>query len=63
MNVVCPKYNRESEGGRTFTVRTIKDWNALDISLRKEKSISTFKRRFQNQILRDQKSAMRLEIA
>ena len=63
MNMVCPKYIRESEGGRIFTVRTIKDWNALDVSLRKDKSISTFKCRFYNQILRDQKSAMRLEIS
>ena len=44
MNMVCPKYTRETEGGRTFTVRTIKDWNALDVTLRKQKSIATFKR-------------------
>jgi hypothetical protein len=44
MNMVCPKYTIETEGGRTFTVRTIKDWNALDVTLRKQKSIATFKR-------------------
>ncbi len=32
MNMVCPKYTRETEGGRTFTVRTIKDWNSLDVT-------------------------------
>ena len=42
--MVCPKYTIETEGGRTFTVRTIKDWNALDVTLRKQKSIATFKR-------------------
>ena len=26
---ICPKYNRETEGGRTFTVTTIKQWNQL----------------------------------
>jgi hypothetical protein len=51
MNMVCPKYIRQSQGGRTFTVRTIKNWNALVVSLPKEKSISTFKRRFYSQIL------------
>ena len=62
MNMVCPKYTRETEGGRTFTVRTIKDWNALDVTLRKHKSIATFKRSLYTKILTDQKSAMRLEI-
>ena len=63
MNMVCPKYIRETEGGRTFTVRTIKDWNTLDASLRKQKSIASFKRSFYNQILTEQKSAMCLETA
>ena len=40
MNMVRPKYIRESEGRRTLTVRTIKNWNALDVSLRKKKSIA-----------------------
>ena len=57
MNMVCPKYIRETEGGRTFTVRTIKDWNTLDVSLHKQKSITSFKRSFYNQILTEQKSA------
>ena len=63
MNMVCPKYIRETEGGRTFTVRTTKDWNTLDVSLRKQKSITSFKRSFYNQILTEQKSAMCLETA
>ena len=63
MNMVCPKYIRETEGGRTFTVRTIKDWNTLDDSLHKQKSITSFKHSFYNQILSEQKSAMCLETA
>ena len=61
--MVCPKYIRETEGGRTFTVRAIKDWNTLDALLRKQKSITSFKRSFYNQILTEQKSAMCLETA
>ncbi len=56
MNMMCPKYIRVTEGVRTFTVTTIKDWNALDVSLRRQKSISIFKRDLYNQTLRDQKS-------
>ena len=29
LNFLCPKYKRETEGGRTFTVTTIKQWNQL----------------------------------
>ena len=61
--MVCPKYIKETGGGCTFTVRTIKDWNTLDVSLRKQKSITSFKCSFYNQILTEQKSAMCLETA
>ena len=29
LNLVCPKYKRKTEGGRTFTVRTIQSWNSI----------------------------------
>jgi hypothetical protein len=64
LNMVCPKYIRETEGGRTFTVITIKEWNTLDVPLRSHIHISSFKRGLYNKLLRrDQKNAMRLEIA
>ena len=25
-----PKYKRKTEGGRTFTIRTIRDWNCMN---------------------------------
>ena len=31
LNFLCPKYKRETEGGRTFTVTTKKQWNQLPI--------------------------------
>ncbi len=36
MNMMCPKYIRETEGGHISTVRTIKDWDALDVLLRRQ---------------------------
>ena len=44
LNLLCRKYTRKTEGGRTFTVRTIAEWNAFDLSIRKKRSITSFKR-------------------
>jgi hypothetical protein len=42
-NLVCPRYNRESEGGRTFQISGIKLWNSIPIEIRKKETIGTFK--------------------
>ena len=34
LNLLCPRYNYATEGGRSFTVRSIKDWNSVPRSLR-----------------------------
>ena len=33
INLMCPKYKRKT-GGRTFTIRTIKDWNCMNANIR-----------------------------
>ena len=33
-NLTSPRYNRETEGGRTFTVTTCKAWNTLSLPVR-----------------------------
>ena len=38
-------YNRITEGGRTFAVRTTKDWNSIDINIRKADSLNNFKKK------------------
>ena len=35
-NLVCPFYNRETEGGRTFKVRRAKLWNKIPLDMRKK---------------------------
>ena len=35
-NLVCPRYNKESEGGRTFLVSGIKLWNCIHIDVKKK---------------------------
>ncbi|XP_078363859.1 uncharacterized protein LOC144648098 [Oculina patagonica] len=39
----CPRYNRETEGGRTFLVSATKCWNSLPIYIRTSTSIKAFK--------------------
>ncbi len=51
---------RETEGGRTFVVRTAKEWNALDIPLRSQNSVAKFKRELYAQLLQEQKTTMQL---
>ena len=42
VNLLCPLHRNISEGGRTFVVRTVKDWNNLPRSL-KTRSLKSFK--------------------
>ena len=56
LNLLCPSHRNASEGGRTFAVRTIKDWNSLPRSLKTEKSVKSFKAKLCNTILNSQKT-------
>ena len=58
----CPRYKRKTEGGKTFAVRTIIDWNSIDINIRNKTTVSSFKRNIYNKFLNDQKVAIRQEI-
>ena len=53
--MLCPMYNRKTEGGRTFTVRTVLDWNKLDLNGRSISSAPGFRRSFYKQLLNEQK--------
>ncbi len=43
INLVCPKFQRTCDGGRTFTVSGIKLWNSLPADIRKTDNINNFK--------------------
>ena len=43
LNFLCPKYKRETEGGRTFTFTTIKQWNQLPRVVREKGTVASFK--------------------
>ena len=49
LNLSCPRYKRSTEGGRSFTVRAITEWNLLNVDLKRSSSAKTFKRSLLNQ--------------
>ena len=58
LNFNCPRYKNETEGGRTFTVRSIKEWNNLDKDLKELKSAKALKKKVINNLLSKQNSNM-----
>ena len=44
LNLVCPRFKRESEGGRSFTVSTTSLWNTIPSNLRSKPSLARFKK-------------------
>ena len=56
LKLLCPFHNNFSEGGRTFAVRMVKDWNNLPQSLKTNKSLKSFKSEFWKTLLNSQKS-------
>ena len=62
INLIFPKYKRETEGGRTFTIRTIKDWNCMNANIRNNGSLASFKHSVFKSFLAEQKAAMFLRL-
>ena len=44
LNLVCLRFKRESEGGRSFTVSTTRLWNMIPSTIRSKPSLATFKK-------------------
>ena len=43
-NFHCPVFNKNTEGGRTFSVRSTRNWNELSIDVKKVKNVKSFKK-------------------
>ena len=44
LNLVCPRYNRESDGERPFSVSASRFWNSLQINLKKGTCVTSFRK-------------------
>ena len=62
INLMCPKYKRKSEGGRTFTIRTLKDWNRMNANIRNNGLLVSFKHKVFKSFPAEQKAAMCLRL-
>ena len=58
LNLFCPRCSYATEGGRSFTVRSIREWNSLPRSLRVLDSYSRFKTRLLKKFLVTQKKKL-----
>ena len=52
-NLVCSKYVRDTEGGKSFSVRSCKLWNSLPLEIRLKNSLPTFKKCLWNVIFKE----------
>ena len=43
-NFICPRYNRATEGGRTYLVQAVQTWNSFSAFIKKQASLKSFKR-------------------
>ena len=43
-SLVCPRFKRESEGGRSFSVSTTRLWNRIPLYIRNKPSLVGFKK-------------------
>ena len=48
INISCPRYNCDTESGKTFLVTAIKLWNSLPINTRSSTSVNAFKQNYVN---------------
>ena len=56
LNLLCPRYNYATEGGRSFTVHSVKVCNSIPRSLRGLDSYSSFKNSLLKKFLVTQKN-------
>ena len=49
-NLASPRYNHETEGGRTFTIKTCKTWNSLSLPVRQRDSVDSLKKALWNEL-------------
>ena len=53
MNLMCPRFNKSTEGGRAFAVRPTKEWKKLSVDIKQSTSVKHLKRSLFKTILDD----------
>ena len=63
LNLICPKYNRESEGARTFQVSATRFWNSLPNEIKCSSSFEILKKSLYKYFLQSYKGVHHFTIA
>ena len=63
LNLICPKYKRESEGARTFQVSATRFWNSLPSEVKRSSSLEILKKSLCKYFLESYKDVHHFTIA
>ena len=55
LNFHGPVFKKNAEGGRTFSVRTITNWNELSMNVKKVKNVKSFKKKLYTNLIAKQR--------
>ena len=61
LNFHCPVFKKNTEGGFTFSVRTIRNWNELSMDVKKVKNVKSLKRKLYTNLIAKQKETGNFE--
>ena len=61
LNFHCPVFKKNTEGGFTFSVRTIRNWSELSMDVKKVKNVKSLKRKLYTNLIAKQKEAGNFE--
>ena len=61
LNFHCAVFKKNTEGGRIFSVRTIKNWNELSMNVKKVKNVKSFKKKLYTNLIAKQKETGNFE--
>ena len=61
LNFHCPVFKKNTEGGRTFSVRTIRNWNELSFDVKKVKNVKSFKKKLYTNLISKQRETYNFE--
>ena len=61
LNFHCPVFKKNTEGGRTFSVRTIGNWNKMSMDVKKVKNVKSLKKKLNTNLIAKQKETGNLE--
>ena len=51
LNFHCPVFKKNTEGGQTFSLRTIRNWNKLSADVKKVKNVTSFKKKLYTNLM------------